>query len=100
MNYIKMVEKNAAKTRDDYPGLTTRVVGSGERKGEKVPHFEFVADPEYTAPTLTPLGKRLAGLEKWPGEEEPSCKKIKVAEKKKRALDDGKEESEAKRQKK
>jgi hypothetical protein len=100
MNYIKMVENNAAKTRDDYPGLTTRVVGSGTRKGEKVPHFEFVADPEYTAPTLTLLGKRLAGLEKWPGEEEPSCKKIKVAEKKKRALDDGKEESEAKRQKK
>jgi hypothetical protein len=75
MNYIRMVENNAAKTRDDYPGLTTRVVGSGKRKGEEVPHFEFVADPEYTAPTLTLLGKRLAGLEKWPGEEDPSRKK-------------------------
>jgi hypothetical protein len=64
-NFINQLQKFADKTPPDYPGLTTRILQSGENKGTPVLHFEPVIDPDYIPFQLTDLGERLLGLRSW-----------------------------------
>ena len=58
-NYVK-------KTRDDWPGLSTRVIQTGANKGKVIADLIPVPDPDYRPPPLTRLGERLLGLREWP----------------------------------
>ena len=62
VNFDRMLAPYIAKTRRGYPGLTTRTIKSGERKGDVVADIVPVADPSYMPPRLTALGQRLLGL--------------------------------------
>ena len=66
LNFPKMLAPYYAKTRADWPGRTTRLIQSGPRKGETVPHMVPVRTTRYKRPHLTRLGKRLLGLRPWP----------------------------------
>jgi len=45
----------------DHPGVTTRTT----KGGKVVPHLVPVLDPEYKPPALSPLGRKLLGLDDW-----------------------------------
>jgi hypothetical protein len=62
LNFGRLLAPYVAKTRPDWPGLTTRAIKTGARKGERVPHLVPVLDPDYAPPALTELGERLLGL--------------------------------------
>ena len=66
INFPHLLEGYIAKCRDDWPGLTTRVIQSGPKKGTVVRDIVPVPDPHYVPPTLTPLGRALLGIDPWP----------------------------------
>ena len=45
----------------DHPGITTRTT----KGGKVVPHLVPVLDPNYKPPALSPLGRKLLGLDDW-----------------------------------
>jgi Phytanoyl-CoA dioxygenase (PhyH) len=65
VNFHRMLVPYLAKTRPDWPGLTTRVVKSGPNKGMVLPDIVPVPDPHYTPPKLSALGEKLLGLKTW-----------------------------------
>ena len=65
LNFPKLLAPYLAKTRPEWPGVATRAIQSGPRKGEVVGHMVPVCDADYTPPPLTPLGERLLGLAAW-----------------------------------
>ena len=65
VNFDRMLAPYIAKTRRGYPGLTTRTIKTGARKGEVVADIVPVADPGYTPPRLGALGQRLLGAVDW-----------------------------------
>jgi len=54
-----------AKTKADWPGLTTRTVKSGPNKGMVLPDIVPVLDPHYVPPKLSDVGEKLLGLKEW-----------------------------------
>ena len=63
LNFPRLLAPYVAKTRPDWPGLTTRVIQSGPNKGAVMPHMVPVPPgPGYVPPALTPLGECLLGL--------------------------------------
>lgn len=64
-NFLRFLQPYIDKTRPDWPGLTTRKIKSGARKGETVPDLVPVVDPDYQPARLTWLGRRLLGAEPW-----------------------------------
>ena len=65
VNFDRMLAPYIAKTRRGYPGLTTRTIKSGARKGDVVADIVPVAEPSYMPPRLSALGERLLGSVEW-----------------------------------
>jgi hypothetical protein len=63
VNFDRMLQPYLSKTRRGYPGLTTRTIKSGARKGEVVADLVPVAAP--CPAHLSALGERLLGAVQW-----------------------------------
>ena len=64
-NYTRMLQPYVDKCVDGWPGVTTRIIKSGPRKGEVTAELLPVPDPDYEAPPLTKLGEKLLGIRPW-----------------------------------
>ena len=60
-NFPKILQGYINKMPSDHPGVTTRTT----KGGKVVPHLVPVLDPEYKPPALSPLGRKLLGLDDW-----------------------------------
>ena len=60
-NFPKILQGYINKMPSDHPGITTRTT----KGGKVVPHLVPVLDPDYKPPALSPLGRKLLGLDDW-----------------------------------
>ena len=68
-NFPRHLMEYVNKTRPGWPGLTTRTIQSGAKKGTSVPHMVPIplteSEPHYEPFAFTHLGQRLLGLVPW-----------------------------------
>jgi hypothetical protein len=64
-NFPKILQGYIDKMDPNHPSITTRKTKSGQ----EVPHLTPWRGHAYVPPPLTPLGKQLLGLERWPEEQ-------------------------------